>query len=141
MDVGEKKESNMSEWPKDWPEKCPPEDAREASGTFYRNTTTNPPCDWDLFSHKERKKCGVPVAGKVRPCACNQCSLSVFDSLDGARHNREKYRSLGDFVAEATLAPEHGKVKLTKDNGHHEWWPNPQTNRRALFKKTHPWQP
>jgi len=120
------------EFPGDWPEGCPPEDALSANADVYRVVRCDPPAAEDFLSFLELGK-----ADPKRLCAC--AGLSVFADPADALHYAEKYPYLGELIAEGALQPPHGKLKPTSRvvgrsrNSHTTWWPCKDTVRHSLF--------
>jgi hypothetical protein len=115
-------------FPSDWPGDCPPQDAVDADGIVYRIVNNNPPQDKDLECHFESGR--LP---KAPPCL--RCGLSVFRDLTDAAHQRHLLPKLGKWIAQATLAANHGKAKLTngKQPSHTTWWAYDGVKRASLF--------
>jgi len=84
------------QFPRNWPEGCPPLDAEDADGNVFRLVKNQPPIAKDLESHFESGK--LP---KAPPCL--RCGLSVFRELKDAVHQRELMPKLGSLVAKAAL--------------------------------------
>ena len=75
------------DFPNDWPQGCPPDDAEAASGQVFRLVKTNPATAADFMSHHER---GIlPMAP-----ACLRCGLSVFRLREDAEHQHHAYPKL-----------------------------------------------
>ena len=80
----------------------------------------------------------TPAESGLLPRAdpCLRHSLSVLRTYRDADHQRRLFRKLGEHVAKATLAPEHGRAKPTPTErapSHTTWWPYPGVVREALF--------
>lgn len=73
-------EDKNSVWPDHYPEKCPPEDAEEVSGTVYRLTNRTNPKHKDFLSCFERNP-GKNWGEK----ACQARGLSVFTSEEDCK--------------------------------------------------------
>ena len=119
---------DVSKFPSNWPENCPPSDAVDASGIVFRIVKYSPPMADDFATHYETGR--LP---KAPPCL--RCGLSVFREKHDAVHQRELMPRLGKLIAEANLRPEHGKTKLTSGMRptHTTWWPHEEVDRAALF--------
>jgi len=118
----------LLQFPSDWPNGCPPDDAVDAAGEVFRAVKHEPPGDEDFASHHETGK--LPKAP-----ACLRCGLSVFREIRDAVHQRQLIPKLGSLIAQATLQADHGKTKLTKGKQptHTTWWPYEGVNRASLF--------
>ena len=112
-------------FPDDWPADCPPNDAEEASGEFYRLVKTNPPAAEDLSTHHER--------GTRPKDPCLRCGLSIFRSRDDAEHQSRIFPKLGKIIGKGILQPEHGKTKRTGKLTHTTWWIAVGIDRVAAF--------
>ena len=115
-------------FPEGWPESCPPADAEDAGGVYFRLVNASPPSVSDFESHLESGR--VP---KGPPCL--RAGLSVFRTLRDVRHQAALIPALGSMIAQATLDAAHGKSKPTKGKvpSHTTWWPYADTDRRVLF--------
>ncbi len=116
------------EFPDDWPQGCPPDDAEPADGVVYRLVKNKPPTESDFLSHHETGR--LPNAP-----ACLRCGLSVFRDLADAVHQRRLLPRLGRYVARGELEDTHGKTRLTSGQQptHTTWWPFVGVNRSVLF--------
>lgn len=115
-----------SSFPEDWPSCCPPPDAIDAQGTFFRVVRKRPCVADDFRSQAE--------LGKFK--GANQClrhGLSVLCCIEAARNTCAKYPHLGKLISIASLAPEHGKVSCKNANGHATWWSYRDIVRHQLF--------
>lgn len=105
--------STRSEWPTDWPAKCPGKRTKPTAGPVFRLINFN---DDDWKNAKELDKyIGYPE--------CERCSLSVLvtkkDALEKLRISRGRYVG----IARADLLPHHGRIKQTgRDKAHHSLW-------------------
>jgi hypothetical protein len=115
-------------FPKDWPQSCPPADAVDAVGEVFRIVRNSPPAAGDMASHHETGR--LP---KAPPCL--RCGLSVFREVRDALHQRELLPKLGKFIAKGVLKPEHGKTKLTDGTQptHTTWWAYEGMQRESIF--------
>jgi len=112
-------------FPADWPQGCPPDDAEDAHGEVFRVVKTDPPAAADFLSYHEM---GITRGDPIR-----RCGLSVFRVRADAEHASRAFPNLGNVIARAVLAPEHGKVKQTGRPSHTTWWPAEGVDRAALF--------
>jgi hypothetical protein len=110
-------------WPKHFPEGCPPSGLSEPTGTYYFlvSRTLEPP-PRDFIPHAERD--GYKPKGG-RGSRCKDCALSVFVSREAienflinrgtALHNR--------VVAEMEVSEPYGKIRRDDHpEGHCGWW-------------------
>ncbi len=120
-----------SPFPSAWPPDCPPADAVVPNGTFYRLLRELPPAPEDFLTFSEAGK-PVPPAR-----ACEAVGLSLFADLADARHYLMKFPHLGQWIASATLADQHGRVKATprtSARSHSTWWPFAGIARHGMFQ-------
>jgi hypothetical protein len=110
------------------PEDCPPPTAVEPNGKGFRNVKANPFTKADFETHVENGK-------REDAEFCSRCAISVSLSLSDAVHLRKRMPKIGQFIAVADLAPEHGAWELTdRRTGHINWWPYADVERISLFK-------
>lgn len=120
----------MNGFPDNWPKNCPPNEAQDASGVYYRVGKSNPPATADFKSHVEMNK-------KSRGDECIRNGLSVFSKQEEARHLIQIFPMLGSHVYQGELQAEHGKVKPTPSDqnpSHTTWWPYNGVDRAKLFQ-------
>lgn len=120
----------MKGFPGNWPQNCPPEEADDASGIYYRVGKNNPPTTDDFKSHVEMNK-------KSRGDECIRNGLSVFSKQEEARHLIQIFPMLGNHVYQGELKPKHGKIKPTPSHqnpSHTTWWPYTSVDRAKLFQ-------
>ena len=120
----------------DCPEGCPPADAVDANGDFFRLAHANPPSSEDYKTYAEL---GI-FPDRDR---CLRCGLSVFSNAKGAvslyQYMMKRHPGavdLGKYVARLGLHPTDGKVKQTNRPPHHTWWMHEGTDRAATFRET-----
>ena len=122
-------------FPPDWPSDCPPADANDPDGIFYRLVHGVLPAPEDFVSYAEAGK-------QVQPGrACEARGLSLFTDISDALHYLRKFPSLGRGIASAALTDQHGKVTATPRgpaSSHSTWWPFASTLRHSLFQHVDP---
>lgn len=99
-----------------WPLGCPPDNAAPPSGTYFRLATSSPPREDDFKTNEEE-------GTKLNARPCKRRALSLCLTLNDARKLMALYPPLGSFVAEVRLAPAHGVVLVTGQQGHVAYWP------------------
>lgn len=117
------------QFPTDWPENCPPQDAEDAHGNVYRVVKLDPVGADDFRTQHETGR--MPNAP-----ACLRCGLSVFQDLESAQHQHDLFPKLGGFIAKGRLESKHGKIKRTPTSRaprHTTWWCCIDVRRHALF--------
>lgn len=112
-------------WPPDFPEDCPPEQATPASGTYYRIVRNDPPESSDFVSvyHLNRRRAEIAIKRGERT-QCETMGLSVYANRNDAAANARRFKNIGDKIARITLRAESGKT-LKTDGGypsHYTWW-------------------
>lgn len=117
----------MSQFPKDWPTKCPPDDAYDAIGAVFRVVSSDAPTSTDMRSYAE-----LGLLPNASPC--RRLALSVFRTHKEACHRLAMSPDLGAAVAKVGLPPGSGMMKLTNEqSGHIAWWPAANLDRGSLF--------
>jgi hypothetical protein len=115
-------------FPSDWPSDCPPSSAVNAHGTVFRIVKNAPPLAADFATHRE--------TGRLKsPPECLRCGLSVFRELGDAVHQRSLFPKLGQWIAQAILNADHGKMMLTagQQPTHTTFWIYEGVDRPRLF--------
>ena len=112
-------------WPADFPEDCPPEQAVPANGTYYRIVRNDPPESSDFVSvyHLDRIRASR-VIRSGRRTQCETMGLSIYADMNDAVANARRFKNIGDKIARITLRAESGKT-LKTDGGypsHYTWW-------------------
>ena len=116
----------MPEWPSfpdDFPSNCPPQDAIDANGLYYRIVNNNPPTSDDFLSKHELG--AIPKYRAGQSFLCRWRALSLYASIGDAEHHRDVMPGDGEFIAEGQLVREMGRTKLTPNPdrmSHTEWW-------------------
>jgi hypothetical protein len=120
-------------FPKNWPNGCPPQAAKPASGDVFRIVKADPPAQDDFLTFFELGK----RASSKRPC--DHLGLSVFRDEQDAASYAAKYPYLGNAIAKATLTKAHGMTEETprrfdgRTNTHATWWPFEGLIRHTCF--------
>lgn len=112
------------QWPDYFPDNCPPDNAREASGEVYRLVDNNPPTPEDFQSWREQhpnEQCPKSVT------ECQASGLSVFTSMDDVNMARQKVKRLRKKkIAHSNLTSDLGRILHTPSQNtgesHHTWW-------------------
>jgi hypothetical protein len=121
-------------FPPNFPAGRPPTDAEPARGVVFRIVTADPPLEDDFLSAAELGR--QPPAKLTRSQACRRHALSVYRSIDDARHHVALFPGTGRFIAEGTLSAEHGVTKDTPSStrpSHVDWWCYHGIDRRHGF--------
>ena len=109
-----------TKWFEVLPEQCPPEDAKECNGIYYRIANGNPATSADFFSQKRLQPDKIFTGEGIDDCIVK--SISLFSD----RKEIEKRLKLPKFrkgvIAEVKLEPKDGMIKKTFGNAHYSWW-------------------
>ena len=112
-------------WPPDFPDDCPPEQAYPANGTYYRIVKNDPPKSGDFVSvyYLNRGRAMTEI-GRGRKTECETMGLSVYTDRDDAANCALQYPKIGDRIASVALTSVSGKVLYTGGRfpTHHTWW-------------------
>lgn len=116
------------QFPKNWPPDCPPTEAQDAQGVYFRVANNNPPGADEFKSYAE-----LGLAQKADPC--KRVGLSLLRKLDDAIHQTKLFPKHGNLIFSGDLNSCHGKTLLTKGTlpTHTTWWPYEGIDRAALF--------
>ena len=114
---------NSRTFPPTFPAGCPPADAGPAGGTVFRIVADDPPVNDDFLSAAELGR--QPPPKLTRAQACRRHALSVYRSIDDARHHVSVFPGTGRFIAAGVLVPDCGMTKDTPNPthpSHVDWW-------------------
>ncbi|MBO4827732.1 MAG: hypothetical protein J5506_10970 [Prevotella sp.] len=108
------------DWYEQLPPLCPPTDAVQCGGTFYRIAKGNPAKDVDFFSQRKMQPNKVFTNLGIDECIAR--SISLFSEVNDAvrRLRLPKFRNAK--VAEVVLQPKDGMMKKTFSDSHYSWW-------------------
>lgn len=117
----------MTSWPDWFPSDCPPAQAREAVGRFYRLVDDVTPTEQDFWSARELVAAGIKRRQhwsddqEWKAVAC-----SVYADLKDAQSARDSFGALKAKVIAGGDIDGPGKVLDTpsQGNSHHSWWRN-----------------
>lgn len=116
---------NRYTFPDGWPEGCPPSDAVDAEGQFFRIVKGKQCTPDDFLTQAEKGKA-------LRGCPCLRVGLSILCDMESAKHYRDVYPYLGERIASGLLNPTRGKIK-SSGHGHVTWWSFSNVVRHSLF--------
>ena len=97
------------------PENCPKANAKESDTLVFRCVKSNPPTADDLKTYFE-----LELAGNDE---CKRRAISLYETLEQARHRIELSPALANHVASAKLTKAHGMISQPSNTGHMSWWP------------------
>ena len=110
-------------WPADFPDNCPPEEAAPADGIYYRIVKDDPPRLEDFVSlyHRDNAR-AMRVIEERKNTECETKGLSVYADADDAVSVARLFPKIGDKIASVALTPASGKILQTGSRSHHTWW-------------------
>jgi hypothetical protein len=110
----------ITEWFEELPDQCPPEDAIECNGVYFRIANGNPATSEDFFSQRKLQPDKIFKGEGIDDCIVK--SISLFSD----KKEIEKRMKLPKFkkavIAEVKLEPKDGKIKKTFGFAHYSWW-------------------
>lgn len=135
-------------WPDFFPDGCPTDSAKAASGQFFRvvpDRIGRTLKEKHFLSHREsqRNRQWPPDVNE-----CDLCSVSLMQDIEDAKKHAmallnaiPAYRNRVGRIAYGVLEPSCGKIKHTPDfvNGyisHHDWWCYADANATNFFQFT-----
>jgi hypothetical protein len=117
-------------WPSHFPADCPPADATQPAGTFYRLVPAMPPAATDLDSQYVK----FPDRKYSDPCKAR--GVSMYAMQADAVSTRDRYHAFRSWlVAVGSVDGAPGLVKATPSNegsSHHTWWLPSDVDQQAL---------
>lgn len=107
-------------WFEQLPEQCPPADAVEACGRYYRIAKGLPTESEDYFSQRKLQPNKVFIGEGIDECIVR--SVSLFSTQDDAKKRLllPKFRNQKIVIVE--LKPKDGVIKKTFGPSHYSWW-------------------
>lgn len=114
----------MGDWPDHFPESCPPADAADATGSFYRLVAGDPPTPGDFENHLQLRAAGTINPKRVFPDDCMAAGLSILSEKQDAEGLRESVGPLRSKLIAYGEITGHGVFKATPSRfkSHHTWW-------------------
>jgi len=110
-------------WPAYYPEECPPDDAADPDGEFYRFVKCDPPGAIDFLSNRELHP-GMTYSDSA--VECRSCALSMIRDLSDVISMQQMVPGFRKrSVAIGTLQSEDGRIAHTPSQrcpSHHSWW-------------------
>lgn len=106
-----------AKYPSDYPDNCPPAEARDGPQELFRVVRSFPVVAEDFRSAFDR-------GAYKSACPCRRRGLSCLQTLADARHCSLVQPYLGKIVVRGTISPEHGKLLETegREPSHTTWW-------------------
>ena len=111
-------------WPADFPTDCPPEQAFDADGIYYRVAKNNPPETGDFESTFHRDYDRAIDAMRKGRTKCETMGLSVYTDMNDAIKCAGIFRKMGREIVQLTLTRSPVKAALTEGlfESHHTLW-------------------
>ncbi len=107
-------------WFDDFPEQCPPVDARQDKLEVFRLVSNNPPTSDDFLPTIKESSPHRKFSDEI---LCNAHGVSVFKNINDIRRKREDFKPLRQKkVARGIIMPNDGLVKETGGQSHVTWW-------------------
>lgn len=111
-------DENASMWFEPLPDQCPPGDAIEPDGVYYRLTDGSTAVCKDFWSHRK-----IWPTKKFHTSECIAMSISVFTDPGPLIALKKIPLHAKKSVVAVKLVHEAGKIKQTGSNPlHHSWW-------------------
>lgn len=110
----------MNNWFEELPEQCPPEDAKECNGVFFRIANGNPTTSADFFSQRKLQPSKIFKGEGIDDCIVKSISLFSDKKEIEKRMKLPKFRKA--VIAEVKLEPKDGKIKKTFGVSHYSLW-------------------
>lgn len=113
-------------WFEELPKSCPPKDAVDCNGCYYRIANGNPAESADFFSQRRLAPDKVFKGKGVDECTIR--AVSLFAEINDAKKRLKlpKFRQANIAIVE--LGPKDGMLKQTFSDSHYSWWRTIQFN-------------
>lgn len=108
------------EWFEELPEQCPPKDAKDCEGNFYRIANGNPAQSADFFSQRRLAPDKVFKGNGLDECIAR--AVSLFGNLEDAKKRLKLPKFKRANIALVELCPKDGVMKKTFTDSHYSWW-------------------
>lgn len=106
-------------WFDDFPEQCPPKDARKDNLVVFRLVSNIPPKLEDFISTIRES----PHRSFSGEALCNAHGVSVFKKIEDIRKKRERFKNLKNKnIARCKISQNDGLIKETGEPSHVTWW-------------------
>lgn len=114
------------EWFEVLPEQCPPNDAKQCEGCYYRIANGNPATTEDFFSQRKLQPDKVFIGLGIDECVTR--AISLFSEKDEAEKRLKLPKFKKASIALVTLEPKDGMIKKTFGLAHYSWWRTTEFN-------------
>ncbi len=108
------------EWFEELPKQCPPKDAKECCGVFYRIAEGDPATSEDFFSQRKMNPHKVFKGLELDECIVR--AISLFSDVEDAKRLLKLPKFKNNTVAEVNLIPKDGLILKTFKRSHFSWW-------------------
>lgn len=106
-------------WPANYPDKCPPDDARQDEISVYRLVSNTPPTVEDFKATIEEQPHRPFTSDQI----CMAHGVSVFRDKADALKQRARFNALKNKkVAFGKITKNDGMIKETGQPTHMTWW-------------------
>ena len=108
------------EWFEELSLSCPPSDATDCKGTYYRVSFGNPAESRDFFSQKRLAPNKQFKGEGIDECIVR--AVSIFAELNDAKNLLKLPKFKNAHIAELKFKEQDGKMKKTFKKSHYSWW-------------------
>lgn len=132
-------------YPEFFPENCPPIDAEETNGTFYRLIKEKIKKELNEKHFKSPRENQLKRIWPPSYCECELCAISLIKDPNEIHKQKSilkskiaAYSSRKIFVAKGNLLSKDGVIKNTPNKeekifSHHDWWKNKEVESWQKF--------
>lgn len=107
-------------WFESLPQHCPPEDAKECHGEYYRIANGDPATSPDFFSQRKLQPTKLFAGQGIDECITR--AVSLFKDKHDAQRRLKLPKFRHSVIAIVTLYPKDGAIKKTFGDSHYSWW-------------------
>lgn len=109
-----------TEWFEILPEQCPPVDAKQCKGYYYRIANGNPATTEDFFSQRKLQPDKIFKGLGIDECITR--AVSLFSEKEEAERRLKLPKFKKASIALVELKPKDGMIKKTFGIAHYSWW-------------------
>ena len=109
-----------TKWFEELPEQCPPEDAIECRGIYYRIANGTPATSEDFFSQRKLQPDKIFKGEGIDDCILK--SISLFSDRNEIAKRMKKPKFKKAVKNEVKLKTKDGMMKKTFGFAHYSWW-------------------
>lgn len=107
-------------WFEELPEQCPPKDAKDCNGYFYRIANGDPAQSADFFSQRRLAPEKVFMGKGIDECIVR--AVSLFANIEDAKKRLKLPKFKNANIAIVELHSKDGVIKKTFADSHYSWW-------------------